>query len=117
MKTLIIDDNQDIRTAISMILKENGGHEILMAEDGEMAIQILKENGDINLVITDMDMPKMDGLAVLREMKTSGYKAKRWFMSGYISPELEKKALELGADVAVSKAQITQTLREKGIIG
>ena len=59
-KILIIDDDKEIRNLISIYL-ENEGMETQKAEDALDALQLLEEN-DIDLIILDIMMPKMDGI-------------------------------------------------------
>lgn len=57
---LVVDDDSDIRNGIEIFLK-NEGYGVLQAEDGEQALQLLKQH-DIHLIILDVMMPKLDGI-------------------------------------------------------
>ena len=59
MKILIIDDNEVILDSIMSFLKRHG-YDILYAANGAYALKILEENS-VNLIITDLMMPDMDG--------------------------------------------------------
>ena len=63
---LIVDDEEMIRLAEGRII-EQAGHTPIFAGDGEAAMQMYQEN-DIALVITDLRMPKMDGLTLIRSI-------------------------------------------------
>lgn len=66
-KILAVDDDPDIRDALTMIL-ESQGYEVVTAQDGIEALANLKaENPD--LMILDLLMPKMDGWAVCKELQ------------------------------------------------
>ena len=67
MKLLIVDDEKLIRDVITEYAK-NEKFETLEAEDGKEALEIIKNN-EIDLVVLDIMMPKMDGLTLLKEMK------------------------------------------------
>ena len=68
MKVLIVDDEVGIRDVIKeYCLFEN--FEVLEAEDGEEAIRIIKNNSDINIIVLDIMMPKMDGYTTLKEVR------------------------------------------------
>jgi two-component system NtrC family response regulator len=68
MKTiLIIDDEPNYRLILSEIAKEEG-YEVLTAESGVEAMPLIRET-DLDLVITDMRMPGMDGMELLKEAK------------------------------------------------
>jgi nitrogen regulation protein NR(I) len=61
---LVVDDEPNLRRVLSAQL-ERDGYEVHTAEDGEQALGILKEH-HIDLVITDLRMPKLDGMELLR---------------------------------------------------
>jgi two-component system response regulator HupR/HoxA len=60
---LIVDDDELVRRAEGRII-EQAGHTLIFAGDGEAAMQMYEEN-DIALVITDLRMPKVDGLTLI----------------------------------------------------
>lgn len=64
---LIVDDDQDIAALLALYLK-NEGYQILLAHDGEEAL-VLVNREKVDLVILDVMMPKLDGLAVCREIR------------------------------------------------
>ena len=66
-KILVIDDNEDMRGILSEILKRKG-YEVVGAEDGEEGMLKFREN-PVPLVITDIIMPKKDGVEVIRELE------------------------------------------------
>ena len=66
MRILVVDDDRTIREGISEYLSEFG-YNVIEAEDGEEALS--KFNNDINLVILDVQMPFLNGLEVLREIR------------------------------------------------
>ena len=68
MKVLIVDDEVGIRDVIKeYCLFEN--FDVLEAEDGEEAIRIIKNNSDINIIVLDIMMPKVDGYTTLKEIR------------------------------------------------
>ncbi|EKB48582.1 response regulator [Cecembia lonarensis] len=68
MKVLVVDDDAINRLILKKIFeKENDT--VLTANDGEEALQILISEPDFNVVITDIMMPKMDGIQLLAEIK------------------------------------------------
>ena len=71
MRILIADDDQDIRLLLSKIL-EKWGHEVVLAADGAEAWDILQKE-DHYFVITDWMMPRMDGLALCKKIRDTGF--------------------------------------------
>jgi len=69
-RILVIDDEQSIRTIISLLLREMG-YCVEAAENGKEGIEIFHRDGDFDLVITDIRMPNMDGNEVARHIRTS----------------------------------------------
>lgn len=68
-RILLIDDRNSILKSISHVL-EQFGHEVEVASDGKKGIEIFKSDNDFKLVITDIDMPGMDGNEVARQIRT-----------------------------------------------
>ena len=101
MKILIVDDEAGIRDVIKeYCLFEN--FEVLEAEDGENALTIVKDNSDIDLIVLDIMMPKMDGYTTLKEIrKVSNMPV---IMLSARSEEYNKLlSFELGVDDYVTK--------------
>ena len=63
---LVVEDDSYMRELLRMIL-EKSDYRTLAAEDGEQALTILRENPEIRLIITDIKIPKRDGMIVLTE--------------------------------------------------
>lgn len=66
-KILIADDSESIRELVELTLR-TAGYDVVKTIDGEDALQQLKEN-EVNLVITDLNMPKMDGINLIRAIR------------------------------------------------
>ncbi|MGB5536219.1 MAG: response regulator [Thiogranum sp.] len=64
---LIIDDEEDIRDALQMVL-ESAGYEVKVASNGNEAIELQREE-PAQLVITDIIMPEKDGVRTIKEMR------------------------------------------------
>jgi two-component system chemotaxis response regulator CheY len=65
---LAVDDSAYMRQMVGATLK-SAGHDVLVAADGEEALAIASEGAGVDLVITDVNMPKMDGLTLVRELR------------------------------------------------
>jgi CheY-like chemotaxis protein len=79
-KILVVDDELGIRSLISELL-ESEGFEVRAAKDGQESLDEM-EREDFDLVITDIQMPRLDGLAMLDAMKRAGRKEKIIIMTG-----------------------------------
>src|SRR5262245_28287924 len=81
---LIVEDNSNARELFARIVSALG-HEVLESEDGVDALQQL-DNHEVDLVITDLRMPKMDGLSLISEVRQKWPRLPVILVSGYISP-------------------------------
>jgi DNA-binding response OmpR family regulator len=66
---LVADDEPHIGRIIKMKLEQQGRFEVTLAYDGREALEVLRREGDIGLVLLDLMMPYLSGLDVLAEMK------------------------------------------------
>jgi len=66
-KILAVDDSQPIREMVTLTLK-SGGHEIVTAVDGAEGLALFKKE-KFDLVVTDINMPEMDGFTLIREIR------------------------------------------------
>lgn len=69
MKVLIVDDDKTTRKMLSLILK-NKGYDVVTAENGIEALQKLGLE-QINLILTDMNMPYMDGIEFTKQVRAN----------------------------------------------
>jgi CheY-like chemotaxis protein len=66
LSVLVADDEASLRSTLSTIL-ESAGHRVVEAEDGQVALRLLNER-QFDLLVLDLYMPKLDGMAVLRSI-------------------------------------------------
>lgn len=66
-RVLIVDDSASMRQLIAFTIKD-AGHEALLAENGRQALEMLK-GAPADLVITDLNMPEMDGITLIKELR------------------------------------------------
>ena len=68
MKVLVVDDFATMRRIVKNVLKQLGFSDILEADDGATALDVIKEN-KIDLIVSDWNMPKMTGLDLLKTVR------------------------------------------------
>jgi two-component system chemotaxis response regulator CheY len=68
-KILIVDDSSSVRTVARMALREKG-YDVVEAGNGQEALQVLQSDR-CHLVISDVNMPVMDGITLLKEIKAN----------------------------------------------
>ncbi|MGN1301580.1 MAG: response regulator transcription factor [Clostridia bacterium] len=95
-KILVVEDNKNLRKLMVTYLKKNN-YEPLEAEDGEQALDILDKN-HIDLIITDIMMPNMDGFELTKELREANYMLPILFVTAKESIDDKKKGFLIGAD-------------------
>ncbi len=98
-RILIVDDEAIIRDLCSRALK---GYDVVQAGDGEEALHIF-EKGGIDVILTDVMMPKMDGIELLRRLKEKEPTLVVIVMTGFAEKEVILNALKADADDFISK--------------
>lgn len=114
IKTLIVDDQQTMRSLVRTSLHALGITQTRECADGEDALRHLV-SVPTNLVITDFNMPKLDGLGLLRAIRAHGPTAKTAviMLTGRADRELVQRAVQFGVNNYLVKPFTTQTLKEK----
>ncbi|MCJ7784113.1 MAG: hybrid sensor histidine kinase/response regulator, partial [Desulfobacterales bacterium] len=101
-RILVVDDEKPIRDFLFEALTQIGGFSVEMAENGEEALKkIEKENFD--LVLTDMKMPKMDGLKLITEIAKFKPETLMVLLTGYGSIDSALEAMKRGASDYLTK--------------
>jgi DNA-binding NtrC family response regulator len=98
---LIVDDEKAIRKTLREIL-EYENYKVDEAEDGAKAYNMIKD-GDYDVVLCDIKMPKMDGIEVLEKLKGEGSEAQIIMISGHGNIETAVEAVKKGAFDFISK--------------
>jgi len=65
---LAVDDSPSMRQMVSFTL-QSAGYDVVMANDGVEALEIAEKSPDINLVLTDVNMPNMDGITLVKHLR------------------------------------------------
>jgi CheY-like chemotaxis protein len=111
---LVAEDDSLIRTVFADIVR-NEGFELVEADDGERALQIVNAR-KIDMIITDMKMPVMDGFDLLVAVKKAHPEIPVTVITGFNSEYREEEALKAGADAYITKpfkvADVAQTLQK-----
>ena len=98
---LVVDDEQSMRELLGIMLRQVG-YAVTLADGGEAAVQALMTD-DFDLVITDLRMRKVDGLAVLRAAKEHSPRTVVLVVTAFASTETAVEAMKLGAYDYVTK--------------
>ncbi|WP_339872817.1 response regulator [uncultured Brevundimonas sp.] len=114
LKTLIVDDQRSVRAMIRSCLQGIGITQVIEAEDGVQALDLLSTSPR-HLIISDLNMPHLDGLGLLRAVRQNPETAKTAFimLSGHADTELVRKAVELGVNNYIVKPFTVESLHRK----
>ena len=114
---LICDDSSLARKQMARALPEGLASDILFAEGGEDALQMLRE-GQADLLFLDLNMPGLDGYQVLEHIRKEDLKVLTIVVSGDIQPEARERVRKLGAIDFIKKptdaASVSSLLEEYG---
>jgi two-component system nitrogen regulation response regulator NtrX len=94
-RILIIDDEEAIRSSLSMIF-EYEGYECVLAQNGPAGLKIAEKEAP-DLVFLDIKMPQMDGLEVLKKLRAEGGAPEVVILSGHGTVKTAVEATKLGA--------------------
>jgi two-component system, chemotaxis family, chemotaxis protein CheY len=114
IRTLIVDDQQTIRSLVRTGLQQLGFQDFVECPDGEEALRNVVAR-PVHLIISDYNMPKLDGLGLLRAVRSHPPIAKTAFimLTGRADKELVQRAVQYGVNNYLVKPFTVQTLKEK----
>ncbi|HOO45376.1 MAG TPA: response regulator [Deltaproteobacteria bacterium] len=98
---LVVDDSDDLTHVIAEFLSIHGYH-VFTANDGCDALERM-EKKDVDAVVSDIHMPRMDGFTLMTEIKNRYPETPIILITGFSVSEAKKMAFEKGADAFVAK--------------
>jgi two-component system chemotaxis response regulator CheY len=115
MRVLVVDDQLTIRSLVRSGLKELGISDVEEATDGEEGFKALATTRPFQLVISDFNMPNLDGLGLLRMVRAhEPTRATAFIMlTGRADRDLVQRAVQFGVNNYLVKPFTVATLREK----
>jgi two-component system response regulator (stage 0 sporulation protein F) len=106
---LVVEDDSSMRDLLKRILGKND-YRVIEAEDGEQALSLLKENPEICLIISDIRIPKRDGMNLLGEVVRSYPGIKVILITAFGEVEQYLEAMNVGAFEYLNKPFRNQQL-------
>ena len=108
---LIVEDDKDLRNILEVIFEQNG-YSVLTAANGKEGLEILNSN-KVDAVISDVRMPVMDGIELLKRIKSQYLSLPVVFLITGFADISDEKALSLGASGVIDKPfQIAKIIGE-----
>jgi CheY-like chemotaxis protein len=113
---LLVEDEDGLRRVAQRAL-EKVGYRVLTASDGLEALEVYqRQPRDVDLIITDVVMPKLGGIALYRALRQEGHGVRFLFTSGYAAEEIMQGDLSESALMLLQKpwtlADLTHRVRE-----
>lgn len=100
-RILVIDDEKSARLLLERVLTR-AGHQVVLTETGEEGLEQLSR-GEFDLIITDKNLPGMDGLEVLRLARETRPTLQAVVITGFPTPETKVASRQLGVFAYVTK--------------
>jgi CheY-like chemotaxis protein len=110
-RVLVVDDSAFARTVLSRVLRASGLVDVIAtARDGRDALDALERDSDIALVVTDLEMPELDGLELTRAIRADASRAALpvVIVTSRASDEDRQAGIEAGADAYMAKRSFDQ---------
>ncbi len=113
---LLVEDEDGLRRVAQRAL-ERVGYQVLTADDGLEALELYRQRAaEVDLVITDVVMPRLGGIALYRTLRQEGHSPRFLFTSGYAADEITQGDIPEGDLVLLQKpwtlADLTQRVRD-----
>lgn len=105
---LLIEDSPTQALQLKLLI-ESGGHKVVSCDDGVPALELLA-NGLCEIVITDLELPVMNGLELIKRMKADFPEIPAVLITGQGSERLAAEALSVGATAYVPKSMVSDLL-------
>jgi adenylate cyclase len=115
-KVLIVDDEADLELLVRQRFRQktrDGTYEALFARNGREALDVLAAQPDVEVVFSDINMPGMDGLALLRKVKQQNPDLPVMMVTAYGDDERRRHAREYGAAEFITKPVDFNLLKEQ----
>ena len=100
-KVLVIDDEPTVRTLLDMLLRPKG-YEVMLADNGWTGLRLYRQEHP-DVILLDLKMPKLDGITVLKKIRSVNPEQPVIVMTGDTSPEKEQQVRSLGVSEFIVK--------------
>lgn len=101
-RVLVVDDDPQVRDVMKRFLEANG-FTVKLTEDGDEAVRLLQRRDHPRIMLLDLDMPRLNGLEVLRRIMAHGIDVDVLVLSGHFDRNAFDLAIRLGAKGSLHK--------------
>jgi len=109
-KVLVIDDEANVRMVTDLLLTRMG-YQVLLADNGRIGLELYRQELP-DVILLDVKMPEMDGIEVLRQIRSVDLKQPVIVLTGDSSPETEREVQALGVSEFIVKGSSLASLGE-----
>ena len=100
-KVLVIDDQPNVRALLDFLLRQKG-FDVTLAENGRTGLQLYRQEHP-DVILLDLQMPELDGVAVLKQIRSVDLKQPVIVLTGDTKPETERQVRALGVSEFIVK--------------
>ena len=100
-KVLVIDDEPSVRALLEMLLRPQG-YDVILAENGWKGLQLYRQDHP-DVILLDLNMPELDGVSVLKQIRSVDLKQPVIVLTGETDPETERQVSVLGVSEFIAK--------------
>lgn len=100
-KILVIDDTPNVRVLLDILLRQQG-YEVVLADNGWKGLQLYRQEHP-DVILLDLNMPELDGLTVLKQIRGVDLNQPVVILTGDSSPETERQVRTLGVSEFILK--------------
>lgn len=108
---LVADDNEDICDFVAYVLRQDG-YEVIAVDSGLKALDLLDSSAEIDLLLADIRMPEMDGIALALKVSKDRPKLPILLMTGYAAEEGRTDNLDALVHDVIRKPFNTRRIKE-----
>jgi two-component system, chemotaxis family, chemotaxis protein CheY len=116
MRILLVEDDTRLRTLVARLMRLFGFRDIAQANNGEEALEHLAAGNDVDLILTDMNMPGMDGIAMVRQLRKQGDQTPVIMLTGESDAKTQARAKRVGVTHYVHKPidadELSETIQQ-----
>lgn len=109
-RILLVEDNKMLSTLTLMFLEKQNIDVVHVRDGNEALLQIQKDN--FKVIITDLNMPQTDGLALITELRKLGYKTPVFVTTGVTDKRIHEQLYDIGVEKVYVKPLMPQTYND-----
>src|SRR5579863_1309775 len=102
MAILVVDDSRAMRMIVTRELRKAGYENVVEAENGAVALETIS-GGGVDLVLSDWNMPDMNGIDLLTNLRAGGNTVPFGFVTSETAGDVRARAFEVGASFIITK--------------